>query len=138
MLHGTSLMVQWLGLPTPNMGDTGLIPGTGRSPGEGNANPLPYSCLENPRDRRAWWTTLHGVTKRWTRLKRLSTGKPSFCMLHAWPGPKMKSRCLIREPLVAWWLAFWVFTTIVQVQSLVRELRFHKLCGAAKIHNNIK
>ena len=37
-----------------NMGDPGLIPGLGRSPGEGNGNPLQYSCLENPRDRGAW------------------------------------------------------------------------------------
>ena len=42
--------------------------GGGRSPGEGNGNPLPYSCLENPMDRGAWWATVHGVTKSWTRL----------------------------------------------------------------------
>ena len=46
-----------------NTGDLGLIPGSGRSPGEGNENPLQYSCLENPMDRRAWWTTVHGVTQ---------------------------------------------------------------------------
>ena len=40
--------------PACNVGDPGLIPGTGRSPGEGNGNPLQYSCLENPMDRRAW------------------------------------------------------------------------------------
>ena len=44
------------------------IPGSGRSPGEGNGNPLHYSCLENPVDRRAWWTTVHGVAKIQTRL----------------------------------------------------------------------
>ena len=44
-------------------GDVGSIPGSGRSPGEGNSNPLQYSCLENPRDRRAWWATVHGVEK---------------------------------------------------------------------------
>ena len=44
-------------------GDTGSIPGLGRSPGEGNGNALQYSCLENPKDRRAWWATAHGVTK---------------------------------------------------------------------------
>ena len=38
------------------------------SPGEGNANPLQCSCLENPMDRGAWWATVHGVTKSWTRL----------------------------------------------------------------------
>ena len=48
--------------------DLGLIPGSGRSPGEGNGNPLQYSCLENPMNRGAWWATVHGVTKSWTRL----------------------------------------------------------------------
>ena len=51
-----------------NAGDPGLIPGLGRSPGEGNGNPLQYSCLENPMDRGAWWATVHGVTKSRTRL----------------------------------------------------------------------
>ena len=45
-----------------------MIPGSGRSPGEGNGNPLQYSCLENPMDGGAWWATVHGVTKIWTRL----------------------------------------------------------------------
>ena len=49
-------------------GDTGLILGSGRSPGEGNGYLLQYSCLENPMDRGAWWATVHGVTKRWMRL----------------------------------------------------------------------
>ena len=44
-------------------GDTGSIPGLGRSPGEGNGYPLQYSCLENPTDRGAWWATVHGVAK---------------------------------------------------------------------------
>ena len=44
-------------------GDLGSIPGLGRSPGEGNGNPLQYPCLENPLDRGAWWTIVHGVTK---------------------------------------------------------------------------
>ena len=46
-----------------NAGDPGSIPGMGRSPGEGNGDPLQYSCLENPMDRGAWWATVHGVTK---------------------------------------------------------------------------
>ena len=44
-------------------GDLGSIPGSGRSPGEGNGNPLQYVCLENPMDREAWQATVHGVTK---------------------------------------------------------------------------
>ena len=46
-----------------NAGDTGSIPGWGRSPGEGNGNPLQYSCLENPMDRGAWRATVQGVAK---------------------------------------------------------------------------
>ena len=46
-----------------NAGDASSILGLGRSPGEGNGNPLQYSCLGNPMDRGAWWATVHGVTK---------------------------------------------------------------------------
>ena len=46
-----------------NAGDVGSIPGSGRSPGEGNENPLRYSCLGNPMDRRAWWATVRGIAK---------------------------------------------------------------------------
>ena len=45
------------------LGDSGLIPGLGRSPGEGNSNPLQYSCLENPMDRGSWRVAVHGVVK---------------------------------------------------------------------------
>ena len=55
-----------------NIGDTGLIPGSGRSDGEGNSYPLQYSCLENPMDRGAWRATVHGVAKSQTGL-HLST-----------------------------------------------------------------
>ena len=57
--------------PPANAGDTGnmaLVPGSGRSPGEGSGNPLQYSCLGNPMDRGAWWATVHGVSKSWTQL----------------------------------------------------------------------
>ena len=51
-----------------NAGDLGLTPGLGRSPGEGNGNPLQYSCLENPTDGGAWQAVVHGVAKSRTRL----------------------------------------------------------------------
>ena len=51
-----------------NAGDPGSIPRSGRSPGEGNGNPLQYSCLENSMDRGAWWATVRGVTKSRTGL----------------------------------------------------------------------
>ena len=54
--------------PPANAGDAGLIPGWGRSPGEGNDNPLQYSCLGNPMDRGGWRAAVRGVTKTPTRL----------------------------------------------------------------------
>ena len=52
-----------------DLGDPGSTPGSGRSPGEGNGNPLQYSCLENSMGRGAWWAIVHGVAKSQTRLK---------------------------------------------------------------------
>ena len=49
-----------------SVGDPDSIPGSGRSPGEGNGNPLQYPCMENLMDRGAWWATVHGVSKRQT------------------------------------------------------------------------
>ena len=46
-----------------NAGDVGSIPGSGRSPGEGNGNPLQYSCLGNPMDKGAWWATVHVIAE---------------------------------------------------------------------------
>ena len=63
-----SRVAQMVKKSTCNAGDPGSIPGSGRSPGEGNGNPLQYSGLENPMDRGAWWATVHGVTKSQTRL----------------------------------------------------------------------
>ena len=53
-------------------GDTGSIPGSGRSLGGKNDNPLQYSCLENPRDRGAWWAAVHGVAEGRTRLSNFT------------------------------------------------------------------
>ena len=50
--------------------DTGSIPGSGRSPGEGHSNPVHYFCVQNPMDRGASWATTHRVAKSQTRLKR--------------------------------------------------------------------
>ena len=51
-----------------NVGDPGSIPGSGRSPGEGNGNPLQYTCLENLMDEGTWQTKVHGVAESRTRL----------------------------------------------------------------------
>ena len=66
---GASLVVQLVRLCTPNARGPGWIPGSGRFPGEGNGNPLQYSCLRIAVDRRAWWVTVHGVAKSWTQLR---------------------------------------------------------------------
>ena len=67
--------------PPANAGDIRdavSIPGLGRSPGEGNDNPLQYSCLGNPMDRETWQAVVHRVTNSWTLLKRLSMHAHSF------------------------------------------------------------
>ena len=58
-----SLVAQTIKASAYNAGDLGLIPGLGRSPGEGNGSPLQYRCLENPMDRGAWQAAIHGVAK---------------------------------------------------------------------------
>ena len=64
-----------------NAGDLGSICRSGRSPGEGNGNPLQYSCLENPMDGGAWWVTVHGVAKSWTRLSDFAHSlKTNLCV----------------------------------------------------------
>ena len=65
-----------------NAGDLGSIPGSGRSPGEGNGNPLQYSCLENSMDRGAQRTTVHGVTKSQTGLSNTLTFNVIFKLLY--------------------------------------------------------
>ena len=61
-----------------NAGDLGSIPGSERSPGEENGNPLQYSCLENPTDGGAWGATVHGVTKSRTRLSDFTHSLKQF------------------------------------------------------------
>ena len=63
-------------------GDPGLILGLGRCPGEGNGNPLQYSCLENSMDRGAWWATVHGITKSQTQLSDYTC--MLSCFYHLW------------------------------------------------------
>ena len=65
--------------PPANIGDVGSIPGSGRSPGVGNGNPLQYSCLKNPMSRGAWQTTVLGVAKSWTLLRDYATTTEFSC-----------------------------------------------------------
>ena len=64
-----ALVIKNLPANAGDIRDVGLIPGLGRSPGEGKGNPCQYPCLENPMDRGAWWATVHGVVKSQTQLK---------------------------------------------------------------------
>ena len=87
-----------------NTGDTDLIPGSGRSPGGRNGNPLQYSCLENPIDRGAWWATVHGVTKsqtwlrNWTTKTIISKLRKWFTTLQVnWPVKKFHSYVLLKK-----------------------------------------
>ena len=69
--------------PPTSAGDTrdaGSILGSRRSPGVGNGNPLQYSYLGNPMEKRAWWATVHSITKSWTRLKKLSAHTQPFSL----------------------------------------------------------
>ena len=63
-----ALVVKNLPANAGDVRNSGSIPGPGRSPGEGNGNPLQYSCLENPMDRGAWQATVHGVTMSQTYI----------------------------------------------------------------------
>ena len=69
-----------------NVGDASLIPSLGRSPGEGDSNPIQNSCLGNPMDRGAWQATVHGVTKSWIWLSDKQQRKQQIC-LAAMGGP---------------------------------------------------
>ena len=89
-----------------NAGDPGSIPGSGRSPGEGNGNPLQQSCLENPMDGGAWWATVHGVAKGWTRLSNFTfTFKQRKAYTIAWENKKQKqngTNCQVFSILMEW------------------------------------
>ena len=64
-------------------GDLGSIPGLGRSPGEGNGNPLQHPCLESPMDRGAWWATVHRVSRSQTRLSDLTFTQKAVGKVHS-------------------------------------------------------
>ena len=63
-----------------NTGDAGSTPESRRSLGEASGNPLQYSCPGNPRDREAWWVTVHGVTESQTQLSTLTASKSAVCL----------------------------------------------------------
>ena len=89
----------------------GLIPGLGRSPGEGNANPHQYSCLENSMDRGTWWATFHGVAKSQMQLTTDTHKTMASRPITSWQ-TKGKGRSSNRFPLPGlsdhcrWWLSY--------------------------------
>ena len=89
-----------------NARDLGLIPRSRSSPGEGNGNPLQYSCLENPMDRGAWWAIVHGVTKSQIWLKWLSMHTVCFLQLS-----------LFDSPFYLWGVSMWVKVKVLVIQS---------------------
>ena len=81
-------------------GDLGSIPGLGRSPGEGNSNPLQYSCLENPMDRGVWWATVHGEARVRHKLA-------TKLLVYIPPSPLPPSVTTV------WFLCLWVYFCFV-------------------------
>ena len=77
--------------------DAGLTPGPGRSPGEGNSNPLQDSYLENPMDRGAWWAMVHRFRKNWTRLKWLCTHTSNFSVIRCMVQGSYAESCSARS-----------------------------------------
>ena len=77
--------------------DTGSIPGSGRSPGEGHGNPLQHSCLEDPMDWGAWWAIVHRVTKSQTQLKWLSTHSTQWRKVHQFELTARQLSCMFER-----------------------------------------
>ena len=97
----TSLVAQTVKVSAYKAGDPGLIPGSGRSSGEGNGNPLQYSCLENPMNGGAWQATVHGVAKSWTRLSNFTTTTSSLPPLDCSP-PGSSVHGILQARILEW------------------------------------
>ena len=88
----TSLVAETVKRLAYNAGHLGSIPGSGRSSGERNGNPLQYSCLENPTDREVWWATVHGIAKSRTRLSDFTSLRKGVSI---YTGRSFQCNCLI-------------------------------------------
>ena len=132
--HGAStvvLVVKNLPANVRDARDTGLIPGSGRSPGEGNGKPLQYSFLENPMDREAWLATVHGVAASQARLS-VQELTPSL-VLSRWTLP-----CDSRQSLHRVLFPSSVLWAIVEQESgcFLRLLVLCKVLGTSWRHRN--
>ena len=102
---------------TCNEGDPGSIPESGRSPGEGNGNPLQYSCLENPIDGGAWEAAVHGVVKSWTWLSR-------FTSLHFWED--LEKGKATHSSILAWRIP-WIVHGVAKSRTQLSDFHFSLL-----------
>ena len=120
----------------------GLILGSGRSPAEGNGNPLQYSCLENPMDS-AWRATVHGVAKSWTQLSTAETGQKRLCVPPHPPHPCLglstqrpqASICLLLRAGEQTWITFLASNkeTHNEIQALFQSFFYFKSIERNKI-----
>ena len=105
--------------------------------GEGNGNPLQCSCLENPRDRGAWWAAVYGVTESWTRLKQLSSSSMHVCQRRQWhptpvllPGKSHGQRSL-------WAAVHGVAKSRTRLNDFTFTFHFHALEKAMATHSSV-
>ena len=113
-----------------NMGDMGLIPGLGRSPGEGNGYPLQYSGLENSMDKGAWRATAHGVAKSWTWLRDFHTSRISLLLqMHTLLKLSLKNDAFFVWSLLISWYYFGACSShlISRLATLLTGLPFLSL-----------
>ena len=112
-----------------NAGDLGLIPRSGRSPGEGSGNPLQYSCLQNPMDGGAWGTAVHGVAKSQTRLSDFTHSLTHSPICKETPLSPVSSGTSRRKLPSERWQRFW---WLVQDKFQWREVNAQLLKGLSK------
>ena len=119
-------------------GDLSLIPRWGIFPGEGNGNPLQYSCLGNPMDRGAWWATVHGIPKSWTQLRDFhffTSTKVKYTP--TFKDQVEKRECEIFRSWFQCWLPVYGWDALLSLQwtwgqSLIREVPHTMQCGQKK------
>ena len=107
--------------PTASAGDirhSASIPGLGISPGDGNGNPLQYSCLESPMDREAWWAAVYGVVQIRTQLKQLSS---SSSLLSMTMQQTPEGSCIDHSSAKHWlWLHPWISLVLTHTWPQLR------------------